>query len=394
MKEVRRGRSGNVLVTDAESRASLATARGLWKSRYTVTGAASIRVAPGHWSRSCAHRTFVRDPHALPLAYVDDLVDALARRAFAALVPTTDIALQLVSHHRHRLPAGVATGLPDHDVVERCLEKPNLVDVADAFELSAPASISCTGEAQAVAAAKDFGFPVVLKPTRSVVAHGARFVRRPATLVRDEHAARRVARTLGERVVVQRFEPAGRILAVGGVATPDGVRAWVAARWHRRWPPLDGATSFCETVAPPAGLLERIEGVLRTLGHVGIFELELLERRDGTLAALDLNPRPFGWMTLAVSAGANLPAIWCDWLLGRERETTFARPGVRYRWEDGELKHLLWQLRRGHLRAGAAVLRPRARVAHAYFELTDPAPLAAAFLHVARGQMQHVKRRT
>lgn len=386
--------AAQVLVADVDGRAGVAAARGLWHGGYAVTGAASTRLAPGHWSRSCAHRLLVADPYLHPRTFVEGVAGALQETAFAAVLPTTDLALHLISRHRDRLPPAVATGLPEHEIVERCLEKRALGEAADAFELSPPASVSCTTEAQMLAAARDFGFPVVLKPARSVVVHDYRFARRGAALVRDETAARTTARSFGEQVVVQRYEPESRILAVGGVLTPEGLPAVVAVRWQRRWPPLDGATSFCETVAPPAGLLERVEGVLRTMGHVGIFELELLERGDGTFAALDLNPRPFGWMTLAVRAGANLPAIWCDWLLGREPGRASARAGVRYRWEDGDLKHLVWQLRRGHLRAAAAVLRPRADVAHAYFELADPGPLAATFLDLARRRVRRVRTRT
>jgi predicted ATP-grasp superfamily ATP-dependent carboligase len=134
--------------------------------------------------------------------------------------------------------------------------------------------------------------------------------------------------------------------------------------------------------------------VLRTLGHAGIFELELIERDNGTFAALDLNPRPFGWMALALRAGANLPAIWCDWMLGRKSPRTSARPGVAYRWEDADLRHLVWQLRRGHLVAAASVLRPRGGVAHAYFELADPGPLPAAILQLARRRVRRPKTQT
>ena len=88
-------------------------------------------------------------------------------------------------------------------------------------------------------------------------------------------------------------------------------------------------------------------------------------------------------MTLAIRAGANLPAAWCDWLLGREPARASARPGVRYRQEDADAKHFLWQIRRGRIREGLAVLRPRSDVAHAYFELRDPAPLPAALLNLA-----------
>jgi predicted ATP-grasp superfamily ATP-dependent carboligase len=112
----------------------------------------------------------------------------------------------------------------------------------------------------------------------------------------------------------------------------------------------------------------------------------LLELRANQFGAIDFNPRPFGWMTLAVAAGANLPALWCDHVLGRRTGTQAheARAGVHYRWEEGELRNALGHLRRGRLRAALAVLRPYRRVAHALFRIDDPAPLLARVLSAAR----------
>ena len=65
-----------------------------------------------------------------------------------------------------------------------------------------------------------------------------------------------------------------------------------------------------------------------------------------TLTPIDFNPRLFGWMALAVGAGANLPAIWCDHLLGRTGVATGdARIGVHFRREDSELRRVAGLIR-------------------------------------------------
>jgi predicted ATP-grasp superfamily ATP-dependent carboligase len=136
-------------------------------------------------------------------------------------------------------------------------------------------------------------------------------------------------------------------------------------------------------VALPPGLANRVRALLEALEWQGIFQLQMLEL-DGRLSVIDLNPRVFASVTLDARAGADLPSVWCDWLLGRKPYPVRARPGVRYRWEEGELCHLLWQLRRRKFRAAAAVLRPHRQVAHAWFRLTDPGPLIARALYLGR----------
>src|SRR4029077_6089415 len=105
-------------------------------------------------------------------------------------------------------------------------------------------------------------------------------------------------------------------------------------------------------------LLERVESVVERLGHRGIFELELLEQADGRYGAIDLNPRPFGWLALAPQAGVNLPALHCDSLRGRAIATVPARVGVRYRWEDGDLRHVGSRVRSTRSPAAFAALKP------------------------------------
>jgi predicted ATP-grasp superfamily ATP-dependent carboligase len=141
---------------------------------------------------------------------------------------------------------------------------------------------------------------------------------------------------------------------------------------------------MAETVPPPPDLADRVRSLLGSLGWQGIFELELLRRGDGTFAALDLNPRPFGSIALAIRAGADLPGQWTEWLLGSEPKPVLARPDVRYRWELAELRRLAWEARHGRIGAAATILRPTRRTVYPHFSWDDPGPLAALALYLVR----------
>jgi predicted ATP-grasp superfamily ATP-dependent carboligase len=304
----------------------------------------------------------------------EEFVDALARTAFDALLPTTDAALLAVSRFRSRLPV---EWLPSEETVERCLEKATLLAEAGGAGFAVLETTQCDDREQA----RGLGFPVVVKPAMSVL--GGR--REAARVVADEARLDAAFAAFGTPVLVQRFYEGARVLSLGGVAWEGRLVALAASRWSRRWPPLDGAASFAQTVTPPRNVVERAEALVAALGWRGIFELELLQLGEGTFAPVDFNPRPFGWMTLALRAGANLPAVWAECVRGSgPGPFVVARAGLRYRWEDGDAKHLLWQLRRRRWGAAAAVLAPRRRVAHAWFEARDPRPLGAAVRRLTR----------
>ena len=149
------------------------------------------------------------------------------------------------------------------------------------------------------------------------------------------------------------------------------------SRYLRLWRPEWGDATFAITLTPSPELVAAVESLMDRLGWEGIFQLELIERPDGSLAPIDLNPRAYGSMGHAIDAGANLPAAWARWAIGGQTEPVTARPGVPYRWGDADLRHALWQLRHRRVRAALRVARPRGGTVHAYARWSDPGPLAA-----------------
>jgi len=138
---------------------------------------------------------------------------------------------------------------------------------------------------------------------------------------------------------------------------------------------------------------QRVEALVNAIGWEGLFELEFLE--SGTeLYTLDFNPRLHGWFTLSLHAGADPLRPWCEWLLDGEipDKLVVATPGVKYRWEEGELGTALWHLRRGRLGAALSVARPQRGVVHAISDASDPAPLAAWALAFVRRALRHLRR--
>jgi predicted ATP-grasp superfamily ATP-dependent carboligase len=191
---------------------------------------------------------------------------------------------------------------------------------------------------------------------------------------------------------VQQFGP-GTVYSCAGVFAGDQLLALSLARYLRTWPPDAGSAALAETIPVCDELASQVSAVLRTLGWYGIFELELLRRPDGGYAALDLNPRPYGSLALAIRAGADLPRIWCGWLLGERPEPVRARPGISYRWEDAELRRFLWELRGGRLRAAAAVARPRAATTHPLLHWDDPAPVLAQAIGLGNRAIRRARSR-
>ena len=384
--------SARIVITDAEERAVLGASRGLASAGYRVCAVARFRPAATHWSRSCAERVLLPDPRDSVPAFVEGLEQLLATGRYSVLLPGSDASLQAISDHRDRLEPFTKVGLPPQDVVRSCLDKLALLRAAEAAGLSSPESRSCATRSEAADAAAELGYPVVLKPVSSFARSGGGLRQQGVVVVEDAKALARVVPAYVPPFLVQRFEHAS-FLSCTGVIADRRLLALTTSRVPRLWPPVAGMHTFSETVPVPDGLADRARRLLNMLGWQGIFQFQMLESDDGRFSVIDLNPRVFASVTLDARAGANLAAVWCDWLLGGRPEPVFARPGFRYRWEEGELCHFAWQLRRGRLLAAAAVLAPHRRVVHAWFRVRDPGPLFARGLYLAWRSLSNLGRR-
>jgi predicted ATP-grasp superfamily ATP-dependent carboligase len=226
---------------------------------------------------------------------------------------------------------------------------------------------------------------MVVKPTRSVIWTTSRMRQQIAQVVGDVPALEAAIVAVGGPLTLQEYVSGTDIVSCAGVRIDDRLLGLTFVRYGQTYPSQVGSAALAKTIAPPRQLTRQIEELLGLIGWYSIFELELLEFGENRFGAIDFNPRPFGWMALAVGEGANLPALWCDHILRqRSVSTDRSRVGIHYRWEDGAVRHALMKLRHARVRSTAAVLRPHRRVVHAHFRIDDPAPLVARMLTMAR----------
>jgi cation diffusion facilitator CzcD-associated flavoprotein CzcO/predicted ATP-grasp superfamily ATP-dependent carboligase len=372
-----------VLVTDGETRAVVGVARGLAADGFDVAVAATApaRLAPAHLSRTVGERLVVPDPLSAPDAFLDALAGAVAAGNFGVLVPGADASLLRISSGRARLEPHVRLGLPARESVERSLDKSDLAATASRHGLDPPPTVACAGSAAAVDAARDFGFPLLVKPTLSVddrVSPPRRFA---SAWVGDARELERAIAGFGGTGLVQR-RVEGRVASFAGVFAGGRLLGEAFSRYHRTWYPRAGNACYSETADAPAELRRRVVALLTDLAWEGLFELELIETAGGRWHAIDMNPRPYGSIALAIGAGANLPSVWCRHLLGYDPDPVTATSGVFYRWTDADLRHGWWQWREGNRSAAVRVLRPRRGVVHAFGRRSDPGPGVARLVEL------------
>jgi hypothetical protein len=338
-----------VLVTDGapddgQSRTTLWTVRALARAGYRPAVTVSAPHSLAARSRYTARTIEVPPIEDGGAGFADAVRSELERHRYLTVLPTSD-------------PALIALGYG----VEHLLDKGLLSASAERAGIRMPRTECVADPGGLRAAAERVGYPVIVKPT---VGHGAARALGPAEL--DRWAAE------PGPLLVQAYVEEG-LHAVAGVVWGGRMVAAVHQRFLRTWPADAGMTCAAETIEVDP---EREAALLRLLeGYTGIFQADFAGPY-----LLDLNPRSFASLSLAMEAGANLVAIYCDLLMGEPVRDVRARPGVFYRWLDADIRHAITEGRGGRMPLGHAVriMAPRRHTARGGPEsVTDPGPLIA-----------------
>lgn len=351
-----------VLVTDGaagQALSTLAAVRALAAAGYAPAVTFSARFSLAAASRHCALRMAV--PPATEVGYARAIRDELSSRPYLTVLPTSDAAL-------------VALGAP----VQRWIDKLTLQRTVQGTSLKSPPTEVFSSFEDLIGARGRLTYPLVVKslgPKSSV-----RQVKTPAEL--DWYRDRK------ERFLVQPYLGTN-MRSVAGIMWGGRMIAAVHQRYIRIWPPDCGGACAAETTAPDEMLEQGITQLMS--GYEGIFHAQFV---DGYL--VDLNPRIYGSISLALAAGVNLVGMWCGLLRGEEEpsELVRARPHVFYRWLEGDLRSIAAGLKDRRLapRMALRATRPRPGAAHGVESLRDPKPAWARLRYVAQSRGGRAKK--
>lgn len=239
------------------------------------------------------------------------------------------------------------------------LDKSLLADSSAAAGLQVAPTIKYPTARDLVAAGDTAPYPAVIKPTIKQPGLPPYAAAGPNEVLVDDH--------IGE-VIAQPFLE-GKRDAICGVMWSGTLVASVRQEYVRTWPRVCGTGSSAVVVPPDP---ERTAALAQLLsGHNGIFQAQFI---GGTL--IDLNPRVYGSMALAVGAGLNLPAIVCRLSTGETVDAIPIQVGSSYRWIEGDLRNRWQALRAGEASIGGVArdLAPKRGTQHSLVSWSDPRP--------------------
>lgn len=360
-----------MLVSGGEYPGGLAAVRALRAAGHEPWVADPVDGSYGALSRAAAGSIRVTDPRADPLSFAGELAKAASRLGVAAVLPGTEPALLALGEHRDLFPPEVAVGAPDPEMTIAATDKQSLAVRAKAAGFAVPPTELVTLDDLHTGRAHP-PYPVVVKPMRSELFGTDGLQRFEVVQARDAgELAGALAALPGRAGLVQPYVN-GPIRTVNGVAWNGTVVAAVHKLAERTWPLDCGVVCYARTVPVEPEVDRAARALIADIGWSGLFNLQMISS-GGQHHVIDLNPRIYHSLALAVAAGANLPAIWVALLLGERPTLAGYRTGVRFRSEEDAMA--LWgTFRSGRRGAALRGLVPHRGTEHAVLSMRDPAP--------------------
>lgn len=352
-------------------------------------GRHGVRVlAVDHRPRALGFRSRYATPVAAPDPGVDEdgFVAVLARlgATLEAPVPvfaTHDEHVNAIARRTAELGAAYRPCSPPWEVLERIQSKRHQLEVAIACGVPTPETRHPASAAEALAGARQLGYPVMVKPS-DPIGFKRLHNRQAFRCQTDAELESAYAQTEAFAPMVQEYVPGGDdgLYTLGSYVAADGEALGIfTGRKLRQTRQHMGVCRVAEAVWVPE-VAEHGLRLLRALEFHGISQVEFkLDPRTGSYKLIEVNPRLWQWHGLATACGVDLTHIAYLDLIGR-------RPQARRMTGEGRRWAISFMTGSRH-----AVQRPP--YTDALFARDDPRPALVQIGRVARGRMHGARRR-
>ena len=228
---------------------------------------------------------------------------------YGLVVPCTENSLVALNHvpDDHLLRARAL--LPPRHQVDIALSKQLTWELAAKLGLSVPQSRLVTGDANADS---EFGYPVVLKPTQSLTRQGDQLVRESVVIAPNRTVRRQaLSRLLSQGDVQEQSYVGGRGIGIECLYFRGRLLWYFAHERIHEVPLTGGGSSYRKSMRPPVDAVLAAKQLLDSLNWHGVAMVEFKLKPDLGICLMEINPRLWGSIALAIDAGVNFPlAMW------------------------------------------------------------------------------------
>jgi len=297
----------SVFVTDADMRQVLAIIRSLGKKGIatTVGDSAKSRFLISFFSKYCKKRVFYPSPAENAEAFGKELLKYVAKNRTDVLITVTDHASLAVSRRLREFRQYVGVAIPPYETLIKTVDKAQTMQFCE--ETYHPVTVLPRKVSEIYSLSKKMSYPLVVKPRFSSGSRGLKYATNSSQLIRLFKAT---ANMYGVPLI-QEYIPGDEIYGVGALLNQDSKpRAAFVYKRLRQFPISGGPSTYRVSVLNPA-VQDLSLKILQRIKWYGVAMLEFkIDPRDSKPKLMEINPRFWGSLNLAIAAGVDFPYLF------------------------------------------------------------------------------------
>lgn len=281
-----------VITTDSDDHIGLAVIRSLGRNTIDFQTVSRSKNTLAWYSRYCTHKTIGR--------FDLDFFRNLSKNDI--VFPMYEDLMLLLAQHAAELPCQLA--FSSYETLQTATNKSLLIRHAMEHNIPCPKTFFINQPEDIGTCASEIEFPVVLKPERGSGGTGIEIVESPDLLL---PVAERTLKNHGPFLLQEKI-PFTTKYTIGALCNFEHeLRRVCVIKELRNFPVDIGQACYVETVEEPR-LVAFTENLLKSLNFVGVADIDLvIDTRNGQPRLMEINPRFWGSMQVAINAGADFP---------------------------------------------------------------------------------------
>ncbi len=379
--------NNGVLIAEGYNPTSLPIMRSLEKKGINTAVLTSFPVYTSRFSKYC-QRQFLVPSTSLENEWAQAVEKIVKSVKLDVFFPLSEWSLMPISKNRDRLTPYVKLPIASHDSILACSDKRSTLELALENGVSIPETRFVKNSTELNLAAQEMSYPCVVKPRWSVVWQKDRAFHRRGGFVNSSSELIATYNSIHQYFpypLIQEYVP-GFNYSVAAVYNMGKPRAFCCIKVQRAWPRNGGNSCYRESVSLDPRMKMYAEKLLESLNWHGVAEVEFrLDPRDNTPKLMEINPRFWGSLCVAMKAGVDFPYLLYKIAMDGDTRGTFNyKVGVKGRLLEQELFYIVSLIkdsssningRVGYLDSLASWLKfYEPGLFYDLFELNDPLP--------------------
>jgi len=344
-------------------------------------------------------KKFFKSPHPSDnQSYVKFLLELAKRENIHkerwVIFPNSDEIVYILSKYKQVLEEFYRVPTPGWDIIQNVHIKKNTYQLAGKNAIPIPATYYPESLDELIEL--KLNYPAVIKPSirdnfYSKVKIKAFRINHKEELIKTYKYVCSIIEP--SEVLVQELIPGGpnHLYSVCPFFKNGKIITGIMARRARQHPMDFGhASTFAELVDIPE-VKKIAEKFLSLIDYYGFAEVEFMQdTRDGSYKLIEVNPRVWGWHTIAIASGVDLPYLLYQDMIGEEMDVRLPTDHLKWVRLITDVPTVLSEIIKGRLKVRDYLKSMKGKKEFAVFALNDPLPFLAEvamipYLWVKRG---------